>query len=179
MANSVLEKLAQFPLTQKLAVLVLITALCFQFGTIVYYRFSPLMNEYDAMKKFETSIGAVTDKAATYIDQTTESIPVKARIPHGNARYYQMERGTCWDFALIGTIEDDYRQNGVQKGFLETDEYVRLSTQVLGIRMVEHCNEHPDVCNTPGDMLLQNSTSGGEINWFYSFTELYKEMLLI
>lgn len=154
MTNKILEKLGQFPLTEKLAVLILLFALIIQFGTVLYFRFSPLMTEYDALKKFEMAVGEVTDKAATYIKPTTSEIPVKARIPHGNPRYYQMERGTCWDFALIGTIEDDYRQHGISEGFLDADEYVRFSTQVLGIRMVEHCNEHPDVCNTPGDMLL-------------------------
>lgn len=177
MGNSILAKLSQYPLTQKLSVLILFTALLVQFTAMVYFRFSPLVNEVETMKNFETKIGKVTDKAAVYVQETTETMPKQARIPHGHPRYYQMERGTCWDFALIGFLQDNYRQNGIEKGFLDPTEYVKLSTQVLGIRMVEHCNEHPDVCNTPGDMLLQNSTSGGEINWFYSFTELYKEML--
>lgn len=175
--STILERLSKYSLAEKLSALLLIGALFIQFGTMLYFRFSPLMQEQDAVQKFESKVSVVTDKAATYLEKTTLVIPKQARIPHGNPRYYQMERGTCWDFALIGTLEDSYRQNGVEKGYLEADEYVRFSTQVLGIRMVEHCFEHPDVCNTPGDMLLSNSTSGGEINWYYSFTELYNELL--
>ncbi|GAB1222766.1 hypothetical protein ENUP19_0121G0123 [Entamoeba nuttalli] len=178
MGNMFLSKLSAFPITQKIAVILIFLGLIIQFGIMLYFRFAPFIKENEIVSTFEKSVGNVTDIASTYLnDEMKITIPSKARIPHGNPRYYQMERGTCWDFALIGFLEDSYRQNGIAKGFLEENEYVRFSTQVLGIRMVEHCKEHPDVCNTPGDSLLLNSTSGGEINWFYSFPGLYNQIL--
>jgi len=199
----IIQKMKQYPLTQKIAVLILLFTLLIQFTMLLYVRISPPISKYNASSVFEYKVGPIIDQTATYaigkpfdpLDDSSEvnvstnklkeddnnnkeiEIPVKARIPHGNPRYYQMERGTCWDFALIGTIQNNYRQYGIEKKFLEEDEYVLLSTQVLGIRMVEHCNKHPDVCNTPGDSILMNSTSGGEINWYYSFEKLYDEML--
>ena len=172
-----LQTMRQFPVMQKITVLILFVTVLLQFCIMLYFRISPPLTRHQASATFEKVVGNITDIPATLNQKNSENLPYAARIPHGNPRYYQMERGTCWDFALIGMIQNDYRQHGIKKGFLKDEEYVSLSQQVLGIRMVEHCNKHPDVCNTPGDALLLNSTSGGEINWFYSFTKLYSEML--
>ncbi|KAL7722928.1 Papain family cysteine protease domain containing protein [Entamoeba marina] len=178
MANSLIASLARYPLAQKITFLILFVTLLVQFGAMLYLRFSMPLTTPNAKSVLEKGIGEVTDVPATYYSpEVVEGIPPSARIPHSTPNYYQMERGTCWAFALIGFLEDNYRQNGIQKGFLKESEYLRLSEQVLGIRMVEHCEQHPDVCNTPGDDLLRNSTSGGEINWFWSFPGLYNEML--
>ena len=64
MTNSILERLAKYPLSEKLSVLLLIGALFIQFGTMIYFRFSPLMQEQDAIRAFEIPVGEVTDKAA-------------------------------------------------------------------------------------------------------------------
>nr|BAN41495.1 hypothetical protein, conserved [Entamoeba invadens] len=176
MGNKFIEQMSRFPVTQRVSVVVLFLALLVQIATVMYFRFSPVLKTSDSYSSFEEAVGNVTDIPATYVEAHTEpEFPKYARVAHNEPRYYQMERGTCWDFALIGFLQSNYRQNGIEKGLMSEDQYTLLSTQAMGIKMVDHCVEHPDVCNTPGDSLLSNSTSGGEINWFYSFPGLYKE----
>ena len=105
------------------------------------------------------------------------AIPNKWAYDYPTNRYYQRDRGTCWAFGTIGMLEFYYRENGLKKGFLKEDEFVRLNVQAFGISMVDACKRHPDVCNTPGDDVIYGSTAGGEINWFYSFPFLYNSIL--
>jgi len=104
-------------------------------------------------------------------------LPTKAAVSMDSRRYYQLERGTCWVFSLIGFLEHSYLENGYTKNFLKRNEYLKLSEQGLGIRFVHACKKYPDVCNTPGDSVIYGSTSGGEMNWLYSFPSLFSEVL--
>ena len=103
--------------------------------------------------------------------------PTKYAAPYPTPRYYQEDRGTCWDFATIGFLEQSYRANGIKKGYLKENEYVRLNEQAFGISMIRACKNHPDVCDVIGDFVYQNSTSGGEIYWLWNLRELYDKLL--
>jgi len=104
-------------------------------------------------------------------------IPTKWAAKYLTPRYYQEDRGTCWDFATVGILEQSYRANGVAKGYLSADQYVRFNEQAYGISMIEACKGHPDVCDVVGDFVYQNSTTGGEVWWLYSLTSLYDKLL--
>ncbi|BFU20930.1 hypothetical protein KM1_156400 [Entamoeba histolytica HM-3:IMSS] len=104
-------------------------------------------------------------------------LPNKWAYNYPTNRYYQLDKGTCWAFGIIGMLEHSYRENGIKKGFLKEDEFVRLNVQSFGILMVDACKKYPSVCNTPGDDVIFGSTEGGEINWFYSFPFLYDKIL--
>jgi len=97
--------------------------------------------------------------------------------PYVPPRHYQRDRGTCWAFATVGLLEISYRQNGVQKGYLEPYQYVKLSEQAYGKSMIEQCSKHPEVCNDFGDNVVNGSTEGGEIYWLYIFQDLYNKLL--
>jgi len=105
------------------------------------------------------------------------ALPSKWAYKYPTNRYYQLDKGTCWAFGTIGMLEHSYRENGIRKGFLKENEFVRLNVQSFAILMVDACSKHPSVCNTPGDEVINGSTEGGEINWFYSFPFLYDKIL--
>eukprot|EP00727_Mastigamoeba_balamuthi_P000962 m51a1_g10863 putative cysteine protease domain containing protein (1058) ;mRNA; r:26430-31553 len=107
----------------------------------------------------------------------TASLPSKWAAPYLLPQYFQEDRGTCWDFATIGVLEQSYRHNGVAKGFMSPDTYMRFSEQAYGISVVEECRHHPDVCDVLGDEVYHNSTEGGEVWWLYSLTKLYNQLL--
>ncbi|ELP93907.1 hypothetical protein EIN_178440, partial [Entamoeba invadens IP1] len=105
------------------------------------------------------------------------ALPSKWGYAFPTNRYYQLDKGTCWAFGIIGMLEHSYRENGRQKGFLADNEFVRLNVQSSAILMEQACQKYPSVCNTPGDDVMYGSTEGGEINWFYSFPFLYDKIL--
>jgi len=104
-------------------------------------------------------------------------LPYRFSSVYQTPRYYQEDRGTCWDFATIGVLEQSYRQNGIDKGFLKPNQYVRLNEQAYGISMIKACKNHPDVCDVVGDFVYHGSTEGGEIWWLYNLKELYNKVL--
>jgi len=104
-------------------------------------------------------------------------LPYRYATKYQTPRYYQEDRGTCWDFATIGILEQSYRQNGIEKKFLQEDQYVRLNEQAYGIAMIEACKNHPDVCDVVGDFVFHNSTEGGEVWWLYNLKEMYNKVL--
>eukprot|EP01105_Mastigella_eilhardi_P013716 TRINITY_DN3123_c0_g1_i1.p1 TRINITY_DN3123_c0_g1~~TRINITY_DN3123_c0_g1_i1.p1 ORF type:complete len:538 (-),score=171.18 TRINITY_DN3123_c0_g1_i1:375-1988(-) len=112
-----------------------------------------------------------------HIAADADAQPSKWAASYLLPRYYQRDRGTCWDFATIGVLEQSYRENGVAKGYLTADQYVRFSEQAYGIATVRECAKHPEVCDVPGDFAIDNSTEGGEIDWIYSLTALYSQVL--
>lgn len=57
-------------------------------------------------------------------------LPSKFAVNYVTPRQDQAHRGTCWDFATIGFLEQTYRENGVKNGWLAEDEYVAFSEQV-------------------------------------------------
>jgi hypothetical protein len=46
-------------------------------------------------------------------------------VPHATPRRYQGARGTCWDFGTMAPLSHAYRLQGIKKGYLDADEYVR------------------------------------------------------
>jgi hypothetical protein len=59
-------------------------------------------------------------------------LPSKFAVDYVTPRQDQAYRGTCWDFATIGFLEQSYRAHGVRKGWLKPDEYVAFSEQACG-----------------------------------------------
>jgi len=59
-------------------------------------------------------------------------LPSKFAVDYVTPRQDQAYRGTCWDFATIGFLEQSYREHGVRSGWLAHDEYVAFSEQVCG-----------------------------------------------
>ena len=104
-------------------------------------------------------------------------LPTKYAAPNPVPRYYQEDRGTCWDFALIGLLEQSYRDNGIKKGFLKSNEYVRFNEQSFGLSTITACKKHPDVCDVIGDSVYLNATNGGEVYWLWNLKELYTQLL--
>eukprot|EP00727_Mastigamoeba_balamuthi_P008834 m51a1_g4573 hypothetical protein (571) ;mRNA; f:157189-159406 len=107
----------------------------------------------------------------------SSGLPTKWAAKYLLPQYFQEDRGTCWVFATIGWLEQSYRQNGIEKGFLEPDQYVRLNNQAFGISVIEACRGHPDVCDALGEGPWVNQTAGGETWWLYSLSALYHQVL--
>lgn len=62
-------------------------------------------------------------------------LPSKFAVDYVTPRQDQAHRGTCWDFATIGFLEQSYRENGVLNGWLAEDEYVAFSEQVCVVQL--------------------------------------------
>jgi hypothetical protein len=69
-------------------------------------------------------------------------------------------------------LEQSYRSQGVDSGWLHPDTYVGFSEQAYGVTVLEQCRAHPTLCLVPGDAIWMNSTEGGEIPLLYYLLEL-------
>ncbi|KAG2532331.1 hypothetical protein BBI17_001237 [Phytophthora kernoviae] len=103
-------------------------------------------------------------------------LPSKFAVDYVTPRQDQAYRGTCWDFATIGFLEQSYRAHGVKEGWLAPDEYVAFSEQAYGAEILKLCSGDADSlqqkdCRVAGDEMWMNSTEGGE-----SMTTKYEDM---
>lgn len=98
--------------------------------------------------------------ATNYLGQTDRlpmsMLPSKFAVDYVTPRQDQASRGTCWDFATIGFLEQSYRDNGVKNGWLEPEEYVAFSEQAYGAEILKLCTGPEDSpqqkdCRVAGD----------------------------
>lgn len=75
-------------------------------------------------------------------------LPSKFAVDYVTPRQDQAQRGTCWDFATIGFLEQSYREHGVKKGWLSQDEYVHFSEQVNEFAFVATCSVYMNELET-------------------------------
>ncbi|KAG6976827.1 hypothetical protein JG688_00000951 [Phytophthora aleatoria] len=110
-------------------------------------------------------------------------LPSKFAVDYVTPRQDQAYRGTCWDFATIGFLEQSYRAHGVHKGWLKPDEYVAFSEQAYGVEILKLCTGDADSqqqkdCRVAGDDMWMNSTDGGEVPELYYLQNGLKESIL-
>eukprot|EP01029_Cantina_marsupialis_P017352 TRINITY_DN38_c0_g1_i1.p1 TRINITY_DN38_c0_g1~~TRINITY_DN38_c0_g1_i1.p1 ORF type:complete len:471 (-),score=129.10 TRINITY_DN38_c0_g1_i1:431-1843(-) len=84
----------------------------------------------------------------------------------------------CWDFSTVGLIEQQYRKNGIEKGFLKPEEYVKFSEQAYGISVAKECLKDPSKCDFNGDEIYKGDTEGGEIAQLYYFRNALEKQIL-
>ncbi|KAI9980728.1 hypothetical protein PInf_010047 [Phytophthora infestans] len=93
--------------------------------------------------------------------------PTKFAVDYVTPLKTQDERGTCWDFATVGVLENRYRQQGIARGWLQEDEYMAISEQAYGAEVLRLCAGPPGspqqvACLIPGNGIWKNSTEGGD-----------------
>lgn len=128
---------------------------------------TPPLDE-EASRRAEINAAAVANLGELPLVQ----MPHKLAVEHVTPRVDQEQRGTCWDFATIGMLEQSYRAQGVANGWIDPDKYVGFSEQAYGVLVLEACRANPTLCLVPGDAIWMNSTEGGEIPLLYYFPEL-------
>ncbi|RLN88944.1 hypothetical protein BBJ28_00024411 [Nothophytophthora sp. Chile5] len=102
-------------------------------------------------------------------------LPSKFAVDFVTPRQDQAYRGTCWDFATIGFLEQSYREHGVRKGWLESDEYVAFSEQAYGVEILKLCTGEADSTQQADCRMWMNSTEGGEVPELYYLQNGLKE----
>ncbi|RLN89136.1 hypothetical protein BBJ28_00022247, partial [Nothophytophthora sp. Chile5] len=109
----------------------------------------------------------VVDNAAVSDSKTTShkdgKFPTKFAVDYVTPLKTQDERGTCWDFATIGVLENSYRQQGIANGWLEEDEYMAISEQAYGEEVIRLCAGPPGSPQKVACFIPDNSTEGGEV----------------
>ncbi|POM68650.1 HECT E3 ubiquitin ligase, partial [Phytophthora palmivora] len=96
-----------------------------------------------------------------------KKFPTKFTVDYVTPLKTQDERGTCWDFATVGVLENSYRQQGIAHGWLQDDEYMAISEQAYGAEVLRLCAGPPDspqqvACLIPGNGIWKNTTEGGD-----------------
>uniref|UniRef100_X5CVC8 C1 peptidase domain protein n=1 Tax=Tisochrysis lutea TaxID=1321669 RepID=X5CVC8_9EUKA len=96
----------------------------------------------------------------------SDSLPHKFVVDGLTPSADQAFRGDCWLFAVTGLLEDSYRRWGVQQGWYDGSNYLRLSRQALGISIMELCKDHPiSICPAnliDGKIVFGNTTEGSD-----------------
>ncbi|KAF4317041.1 hypothetical protein G195_009550 [Phytophthora kernoviae 00238/432] len=121
-------------------------------------------------------VWSVMTNLMSIFESTACLVIAGGRVDYVTPRQDQAYRGTCWDFATIGFLEQSYRAHGVKEGWLAPDEYVAFSEQAYGAEILKLCSGDADSlqqkdCRVAGDEMWMNSTEGGE-----SMTTKYEDM---
>ena len=102
---------------------------------------------------------------------TAETAPAahKFAVDFSTPVELQEYRGTCWIFAAVAVLEWSYRSQGVARGWLSADQYVRLSEQAFGVAVLDACRALNDGTSCVvgdevwrGRQLLPRDLEGGE-----------------
>lgn len=125
-----------------------------------------MQSQLDAMHAAVVGDGVVSNSKKMPFARP-EHVPYKFAVKHLTPLKTQDFRGTCWDFATVGVLEQTYRAQGIKHGWLREDEYVALSEQAYGAEVLRLCSGPPDspqqvACLVPGNSIWHNSTEGGE-----------------
>ncbi|ETW02299.1 hypothetical protein H310_05847 [Aphanomyces invadans] len=131
------------------------------------------MQRYDALSdKLDNYLANQATSFQAHDRQPVLLLPPKFAVSHVTPRKDQSMRGTCWDFATIGVLEQSYRAEAIRKGYLSENQYVSFSEQAYGVEVMEMC-AGPDnspqqvACRVAGDSMWKNSTEGGEVAELY------------
>ncbi|KAF0742966.1 hypothetical protein AaE_008574 [Aphanomyces astaci] len=130
------------------------------------------MQRYDALSdKLDMYLNNQATTLGSHQAQPLQ-LPFKFAVSHVTPRKDQSMRGTCWDFATIGVLEQSYRAEAIRKGYLTVNQYVSFSEQAYGAEILELCagpaNSPQQVaCRVAGDSMWKNSTEGGEVAVLY------------
>lgn len=81
-------------------------------------------------------------QAAKLVDQ----MPYKYAIDTVTPVSLQLGRGTCWIFAAIAVLEASYRRQGIERGWLQPHEYVKMSEQAFGVAVLDLCRRVNSSC---------------------------------
>ncbi|KAF0695858.1 Aste57867_13378 [Aphanomyces stellatus] len=134
---------------------------------------------------------ALNDKLDTFLSGQASNLrssdhalqlPTKFAVNYVTPRKDQSMRGTCWDFATIGVLEQSYRAQAAKHGWLSQHEYVSFSEQAYGAEILKLCSGPKDspqqvACRVAGDSMWKNSTEGGEVPELYYLQYGLKELI--
>jgi hypothetical protein len=84
----------------------------------------------------------------------------------------QANRGTCWAWATIYTLETQYREQGIRQKYLKENEYVKFSVQAYAATLGNFCRAHPTekVCGYGN--FHKGSTDDGQIEALYYYMKV-------
>ena len=131
------------------AFIILIISLALSFPILI--KATKLKSNLSGDRK-ETVVDKIINRLIS--DTTKVALPTRFIVPE---RYLlppsdQASRGVCWAFATIFLLESQYRANGIEKGFLNPNEYVNFSKQAYAKYLFDKCKDHKEVapCNHGG-----------------------------
>ncbi|TMW61485.1 hypothetical protein Poli38472_012676 [Pythium oligandrum] len=133
---------------------------------------------HTSMQAKDVAAAVVTNSAMSHRGQ----LPHKFAVEHVTPLKTQDNRGTCWDFAAVGVLENSYRAQGVHHGWLKENEYIPISEQAYGAEVLRLCWGPPGspqraACLLPGNSIWKNSTEGGESAELYYLVNGLKDSI--
>ncbi|TMW57023.1 hypothetical protein Poli38472_002948 [Pythium oligandrum] len=87
------------------------------------------------MQAKDVADAVVSNSAMSHCGQ----LPHKFAVEQVTPLKTQDNRGTCWDFAAVGVLENSYRAQGVHHGWLKENEYIPISEQAYGAEVLRLC----------------------------------------
>jgi hypothetical protein len=134
-----------------------------------------MQQQMDAMhaaiiQNVKSDASVVQQETISVSARHADALPSKFAVPGVTPLKTQDERGTCWDFATVGVLENSYRKQGVERGWLAPDEYMGISEQAYGAEILRMCSSsqstrHEVTCSNGG--IPSNSTDGGETAYLF------------
>ncbi|OHS93545.1 hypothetical protein TRFO_11763 [Tritrichomonas foetus] len=161
----------------KILVIVTLLVLCLCLSVPILSTSIMTQKELDKPRK-ETVVDRIISKIISNTKLVT--LPTRYNVPD---RYLlppsdQASRGVCWAFATIFLLESQYRANGIEKGFLNSTEYVTFSKQAYAKYLFDKCLNNKDVspCMHGGFGLEKRTTDDHKIDSIIYFLRGFPEL---
>ncbi|EAY23216.1 hypothetical protein TVAG_185220 [Trichomonas vaginalis G3] len=87
----------------------------------------------------------------------------------------QGPRGTCYLFQIISILESQYKKQGLRNGYLQENEYLKLSVEGLAYKMVQLCQQYPNSPPCINSPRLLNTSDAGSLSEFLDFVDYFPE----
>ncbi|OQS03647.1 hypothetical protein THRCLA_04037 [Thraustotheca clavata] len=131
------------------------------------------MHQYLPEASKLSSSSPILPSAHRSLDVSGESSPIKFAVDYVTPYKNQAGRGTCWDFATIGVLEQSYRRHGVERSWLDPKSFVAFSEQAFGAEVIRFCQDKELLKDTElqvaCNLYVGEDTEGGYPSMLYYF----------
>ena len=132
-------------------------------GIMLTYAVYNCQTNLNTQKAITSPIDHLAEEFADSLPYSLLPDSFAVNTSYRNPATDQKSRGTCWAWSILYILETQYRAQGIAKGYLNPNEYVKFSVQAFAATLGNFCIAHPTEKVCGYGKFLQGSTNDNQI----------------